>query len=71
MCYHFRNQCPRKVSYKNENPYILDQECPPECDSGRNFKNTIVIFEISTLKFVKNKFLTNKVSNLPSGQRRL
>ena len=40
----------------------MDQNCLVLVLLGCTFKKTIVIFEINTLKFLKNKFLTNTVS---------
>ena len=42
-------------------PYlgIFDQKCFIWVILGKNFKNAIVIFEISTLKFVENVSLTH------------
>ena len=42
--------------------HIFDQKCLIYVFLGKNFKNTIVIFEISTLKFVENGSLTDTVS---------
>ena len=40
---------------------IFDQNCFVWVILGNNFKNTIVIFEISTLKFVENVSLSHTV----------
>ena len=41
---------------------IFDQECLIWAFLGKNLKKTIVIFEISTLKFVTNDSLTHRVN---------
>ena len=52
-------------------PYlgIFDQKCLIWVFSGNNFKNTIVIFEISTLKFVFLQNLTEKQKCLNLGPK--
>ena len=68
---HISNQLPRicrsccKILRKNKNSQalgIFDPKCLFEIFLGKNFKKTIVIFEISTLKFVKNESLTHTVN---------
>ena len=41
---------------------IFDQKCLISVILGKNFKNTFVIFEISTLIFVENESLTHTVN---------
>ena len=41
---------------------IFDQKCLVLVFLGKNFKRSIVIFEISTLKFFKNESLTHTVN---------
>ena len=57
----------RNKKYLNlgpKGPYfgIFDQKCDIWVFFGQSFKNTIAIFEVCTLKFVKNESLTHTVN---------
>ena len=51
-----------KILRKNKNAKIWDQKCLIWVFFGQNFKKTVVIFEISTLEFVRIEPLTHTVN---------
>ena len=56
------NQANHKVCEKRKKPKFGTKNALFGCALGRNFKKLIVLFEISTLCFVKNEFLANTVN---------